>query len=521
MRPLLLIFSFGFLPYLAKAQCIVGDCLNNYSSYKFSDGGVYKGDFHEGKPHGQGTITYRDNSQYTGAWAKGTYNGYGTFTNADGKYEGHFNQGKFHGFGVFHFSNGDIYEGQWNNHKQHGFGIILKLDGAKFEGYFHHGQMHGPGTITHTDGRIFESVWQYGKLPSNSSRMVRHNNDFSFNCNEQYCHENTGTYQYENGNIYKGEFFDGRPKGSGQLIYPNGDIYNGEFSNDKPNGKGKKVFVDGGEIHGEFHNGNIVRTFTDFDVYPQDYYEDTQAADVDIYAVLVGVSAYPGDIDDILYADEDAMRMYFHLRSKEGGALQKSQIRLLTNQEATKDNILKATAEVFSQADENDMVIFYYSGHGQYNGFIPIDYHYGKLVNYQALSEIFKASKAKHKLIIADACRSGAMPDFTEKGIGERQEDINPNFYKHLYHSEPGYAFLLSSTSRELSYEHDPLRAGVFSYYLIKGIKGQANKNNDELISIAELYKFISSNVKRYTDGKQTPIIYGDFDGRTPISSMK
>ena len=61
---------------------------------------VYDGSWKEDKPHGKGTETYKDGSNYVGDFVKGKKEGFGTFTWSDGRvYTGEFKEGYMHGKG--------------------------------------------------------------------------------------------------------------------------------------------------------------------------------------------------------------------------------------------------------------------------------------------------------------------------------------------------------------------------------------------------------------------------------------
>ena len=78
--------------------------------------GKYVGDYKDGKPHGQGTITYPDGAMFVGEFKDGKSHGQGTYTWPDGdKYVGEYKANKMHGRGTFTFSNGDKYSGKWRN----------------------------------------------------------------------------------------------------------------------------------------------------------------------------------------------------------------------------------------------------------------------------------------------------------------------------------------------------------------------------------------------------------------------
>ena len=59
-----------------------------------------------------------------------------------------------------------------------------------------------------------------------------------------------------------------------------------------------------------------------------------------------------------------------------------------------------------------------------------------------------------------------------------------------------GVALLMSSKSEELSLEDQGLRQGVFTYYVLQGLKGRADANNDYLITIKELYNYVYAKVR-------------------------
>jgi len=77
----------------------------------------------------------------------------------------------------------------------------------------------------------------------------------------------------------------------------------------------------------------------------------------DRYAVVVGISDYPGESSDLSYCDDDANEMYDVLTEVYGF----TEVNLLLDLDATRDNILTAIAEIPPDAGE---VVFFFSGHG-------------------------------------------------------------------------------------------------------------------------------------------------------------
>ncbi|MDR0845034.1 MAG: caspase family protein, partial [Tannerella sp.] len=78
-----------------------------------------------------------------------------------------------------------------------------------------------------------------------------------------------------------------------------------------------------------------------------------------LYAVIVGVSEYR-HISNLVYSHRDALEMYDLLKLQTAPA----NLKLLTNRQATKDSILSAMNSLFTQTKPEDIVIFYFSGHG-------------------------------------------------------------------------------------------------------------------------------------------------------------
>jgi uncharacterized caspase-like protein len=79
-------------------------------------------------------------------------------------------------------------------------------------------------------------------------------------------------------------------------------------------------------------------------------------------------------------------------------------------------------------------------------------------------------------------------------------------------------ALLMSSKAEELSLEDHGLRQGVFTYYVLRGMKGAADVNNDYIVTVKELYNYVYAKVREYTAGVQTPVLTGNYDENMPVS---
>ena len=68
----------------------------------------------------------------------------------------------------------------------------------------------------------------------------------------KYC---WGTHTNSSGEIYVGQFIDGKKQGLGTLIYFDGTKYSGEIKNGYPHGQGSMLFPDGRVENGTWSFG--------------------------------------------------------------------------------------------------------------------------------------------------------------------------------------------------------------------------------------------------------------------------
>jgi len=64
-----------------------------------------------------------------------------------------------------------------------------------------------------------------------------------------------GSYVYDNGDLYRGEWLYGKRHGKGTLRYAHGDVYRGEWKYDEECGMGRMVFASKDHYQGEFRKG--------------------------------------------------------------------------------------------------------------------------------------------------------------------------------------------------------------------------------------------------------------------------
>jgi len=538
----------------STAQCISGNCQNGIGTYRYSanskytgqflnaqrhgkgkmsysDGSEYDGPFNYGKKHGDGgTITYINGDKYVGQWSGDYPNGKGKyFFKTRERYEGNFVNGEFDGQGTMNYTDGAYYTGGWKKSKKHGTGTLVGVDGNQKSGTWNQGKLldKPAGAPTRTEN---STAYNTSVIPgANKPPVAKPNSTIKpkptkpdvtglRNCGSSYCRSGQGYYDYPDGSRWVGEFKDGYPKGRGVCYYANSDRYEGEWANNAPYGEGVMYFATGRVYGAVWVNGSPVKELDADEALPSEPVKSDQNRGVKIWAVVVGVGKYTS-MPSLKFTDDDAFRFYSHLKSPEGGGVPDEQIDILVDEAATRENILNSMHNLFLKADENDVVIFYFSGHGLEGCFLPVDFDgFNNRLRHEDIRRILKQSKAKHKLCIADACHSGTL-DYSGTLVAKGPAPVSlQRFYQEFEESDGGIALLMSSKPEELSLEDHGLRQGVFTYYILRGMNGAADSNGDYIISIRELYSYVYAKVRDYTAGAQTPVLTGNFDDSMPVS---
>jgi hypothetical protein len=255
------------------------------------------------------------------------------------------------------------------------------------------------------------------------------------------------------------------------------------------------------------------------------------------WAVVIGVSEYEDSrIPGLRYAARDAQSVYDWLVSPNGGRFAPSRVNLLVDRNATNENIKEALFTWLKQAIEEDLVVIYFAGHGSPESpnslhnlyLLPHNTKYSSIAvtgfpMWDIETALKRFIKAKRVVIMADACHSAgvgqAFDMATRAGRGIQINPINLGF-QNLTDLGKGICVISASRDKELSQEGSEWGGGhgVFSYYLLEGLKGAADFDNSGSVTIGELTVYVSQQVRRATLNAQNPIVSGSFDPSLTIS---
>ena len=253
------------------------------------------------------------------------------------------------------------------------------------------------------------------------------------------------------------------------------------------------------------------------------------------WAVVVGVSKYKStDIPQLRYADKDAEEFYSTLTKPidEGGAgVARPNVRFLLNEQATATNVREALTDFLKSAIEEDHVFIYFAGHGAPDPDRPKilyllthDSDLNRLASTSVkMQEIQDALRdyvtARTVLVFADACHSRGVTGALATRALASPELVN-EYLAELARARASTMTFSAGDINQLSQEDRRWGGGhgVFTYYLLEGLKGKADLNADGLVRLGELTQYVSDNVRRDTKSQQSPISSGNFDINLPLT---
>jgi len=173
------------------------------------------------------------------------------------------------------------------------------------------------------------------------------------------------------------------------------------------------------------------------------------------YAIVIGISNYPGEANDLQYSDDDAQDIYNALTTLYGYS--SDNIHLLLDMGANYNAIKAAVNDIEEKEVAGDEVLFFFSGHGASGKADDGDKekvdeaivaHDGSNLVYiwdGELKEWFADFNTSRIIFIFDSCLAGGMTDL----------------------KAPGRVINMACSERGVSYESDSWQNGQFTYYFV------------------------------------------------------
>jgi len=223
------------------------------------------------------------------------------------------------------------------------------------------------------------------------------------------------------------------------------------------------------------------------------------------WAVVIGIDSYSKEngFEHLPYAVRDAKAVKQHLIENLGFA--ENRIKELYNKDATKKEILRILGdELPSEVTEEDRVLIFFSGHGMTReiskikrGYlVPVDGNTESLhatcIPMTEINTLARQFPARQMLFIIDACYSGLA------GIIKKSGKLTENTREQVeaFIKSGGRQILTAGTSEETAKMGEKWNQhSVFTYYLLRGLEGEADYNLDEVVTVFELHNFLAAKV--------------------------
>ena len=234
-------------------------------------------------------------------------------------------------------------------------------------------------------------------------------------------------------------------------------------------------------------------------------------------ALIIGIANYENTNANAIYADKDAKSFRDYASSKLG--VSSNRINTLINEDADYGEILLKTKNWLrrlTKKNKTDIYIFF-AGHGLASDdgknmfLLPYDGR-PELLKDTALmrNRLFKEiqqSNPRSVTVFLDTCYSGTTRG-TDMLIASR-----PIVIRALKQSIPSnFTVFSAAAGDQTSKPLEEAKHGMFSYFLMKGMEGDADSNNDNKITAQELHNYVKENVTQQSSGSQTPELQGNKD---------
>jgi uncharacterized caspase-like protein len=250
------------------------------------------------------------------------------------------------------------------------------------------------------------------------------------------------------------------------------------------------------------------------------------------FAVVVGLSRYKHaskKLRNLKYAHRDAKAFADFLTSKAGGSFPAEQVKLLTDEGATKQAIEGALFEFLKRTVREDLVIIYFSGHGTPDPEKPSNLYL--MAHDSDLKRIASTAvpmwdldtamrrtiEAERVIVLADACHSAGV---TEGVRGVSLGDQFNTYFRELAKTKPGRLIFTSCEGYEISREGENWGGGhgVFTWAILEALKGKADADSDGIVRLGEMLDYVDVTVRRQTANEQHPTRSGvHFDRNLPL----
>ncbi len=230
-----------------------------------------------------------------------------------------------------------------------------------------------------------------------------------------------------------------------------------------------------------------------------------------LWVLSIGVSRYQDNALNLQFADADAKAISTAFDTqRDNGIYRETKTLTLTNEQVTRDSILNSMSRFLGQAGPDDIVVIFVAGHGVQDRstgsyyFLPAtatkENHVTAGVRMSDFDEMLRVVRQSVRgvVLMMDTCHSGALR-VGAPGLVSMDDPA-----ARLTASE-GFFLLAATKPGEESKEYPSLRHGAFTYALLEGLQGKADADGDGIVSVSELFGYVTRAVAEISSDTQHP----------------
>lgn len=251
------------------------------------------------------------------------------------------------------------------------------------------------------------------------------------------------------------------------------------------------------------------------------------------YAVVVGVGEYRDPhVGDSRYGAADARAFHDFLRSPAAGlgGFDEANVRLLVDEQATGRNIRSALTTFLRTSTPEDIIVVFLVGQGAPDPLRPTELYLlphdvdmadipGTAIPMAMVEEALRDVYAWQTMVFVDATPR-VLP--AEGGADPSPEDV-PSRLQRMKKPAGGFVIFSGSQPGQRSHEGEEFGGGhgIFTFYLLEGLKGAADGDGDRVVTLIEVMEYTRDRVRRATRNAQIPDIYnGTYDMFWPLAAV-
>ena len=234
------------------------------------------------------------------------------------------------------------------------------------------------------------------------------------------------------------------------------------------------------------------------------------------HGLVVGIETYQDARLNLRCARADAQAIYNVMVDPECGMFPEENVRLLVDAEATRENVWRSLAGLRRAAGQDDTVWVYYAGHAApeeshvywvtYDADVDDLYATGLANN--DIRRVLDEIRARQLIVLLDCCHAAA----TSVQKNPTRAVLTAKEVFQSYQGK-GRITLSSSDGKEKSVELGDVGHGAFTYFLEKGLRGEADRDGDGVVTADKLWSYLRHQVSEASQkagNRQTPVLMGE-----------